>query len=146
MGISLSLFVCYLVPLYLWSEQIKVANEIQTNFRDSVRQIYEGDTLSVKESFEMPKHIEYVYCADVSNERVGYKNIAPLMHSDSFKAISQNTKGSIKCNQYPSVIMLKKSSLNSNEDVSEQNMAENLDQKGSDGLNCMNSQFLHMYN
>jgi hypothetical protein len=79
MGISISLFVCYLVPLYLWSEQVKVANEIQTNFRDSVRQIYEGDKLSVKESFEIPNHIEYVYCADVSTDRLGYKNIAPLM-------------------------------------------------------------------
>jgi len=42
--------------------------------------------------------------------------------------------------------MLKKSSLNSSEDVSEQNMAENLDEKGSDGLNCVNSLFLNMYN
>jgi hypothetical protein len=42
--------------------------------------------------------------------------------------------------------MLKKSSFNPNADVSEDNMAENLDQKGSDGLNCVNSKFLHMYN
>lgn len=58
-GLTLTIVVCYLLPLYLWCTQAEKAVEIKLNFKESLQQIYEGDKMSKKESYVLKKNVEY---------------------------------------------------------------------------------------
>lgn len=60
-GLTLTVVVCYLLPLYLWSAQASKAVDIKLNFKESLQQIYEGDKMSKKESYVHPRNVEYSF-------------------------------------------------------------------------------------
>ncbi len=67
------------------------------NFKESLQQIYEGDKMSKKESYLLTK--EYSYQS---------KHSFSCKSSRSDKWAINKNEGTVKCDLYPSVVMMKR--------------------------------------
>jgi hypothetical protein len=104
----MSIFVVFLIayagPFMLYSACLTESNIFETNFRLSLKQMYDGDRLSKKETSILPKT-----GGCLKTDSAGQSTVC---HSDYARFGHYNIPGSIKCAAYPTTILLKQSQLN----------------------------------
>ena len=54
-AVTIGIFVAYVNPFIFFCETVKEASHFETNFRLSLKQMYDGDRLSKKETSILPK-------------------------------------------------------------------------------------------
>ena len=85
-GITLSVAVCYLIPLLQWKERSQKVDQMIKNFRDSIKLIYSGETRTVEDQNSAK------YISILSNIQLGHDQIHDLFEphgSDGLNCINQ---------------------------------------------------------
>ena len=113
-AMTVSIMVCFANPFVFLCETVAEACHFETNFRLSLKQMYDGDRLSKKETSFLPKSSSG---ADTSMfDEQSLSQMATTIDKSTMLAKAllddprhANTPGTIKCNQYPTTRLLKKS-------------------------------------
>ena len=103
------IFVSYANSFILYCETVQEASHFETNFRLSLKQMYEGDRLSKKETSILPKTCKFLDVrSSINGSNAGCGEYASTTDRSSMLAkttlddpIYANIPGSIKQNQYP---------------------------------------------
>ena len=110
------IFVAYANSFVFFCESVKEASHFETNFRLSLKQMYDGDRLSKKETSILPKSCQFLEIAsarlDTSYEDAGASTTdmtSMLVKTTIDNPRYANIPGSIKCSQYPTTRLLKQS-------------------------------------
>lgn len=126
---TVGIFVSYVNPFVFFMETVRESSYFETNFRLSLKQMYDGDRLSKKETSILPKTVKLL-------ENAGRSSLAPDFSQNAHSttansqfllqgratddAILANIPGSIKQSQYPTTQLLKRSSLKNPDFMSDQ--------------------------
>jgi len=146
---TLTLFICYLLPVKLWIDQAAAAHEVNQNFKGSLQMIYNGDKLSKKEAYF---HMNAQF-SEQSNQMSEENSLEKLNDTSQRKkklAYLKATDGVIKCEQYPTVMQLRnplnKMTASEMRTTTVEEFGDVFDRGSPDGKNCVNSKFITMCN
>jgi len=100
------IIITYISPIFFYATCMRQGRDFETNFRLSLKQMYDGDRLSRKETSILPK----TYNVDSGDTAAGYAStVAGFTDLQSFQAQPYNMKGTVKCAAYPTTVLLQQS-------------------------------------
>ena len=111
-AMTVSIMVCYANPFVFICETVAEACHFETNFRLSLKQMYDGDRLSKKETSFLPKasgRSDSSFFDQQSQMASTVDKTTMLAKALLDDPRNANTPGAIKCNQYPTTRLLKQS-------------------------------------
>ena len=85
--IILAILITYISPIFFYSKCIREASYFETNFRLSLKQMYDGDRLSKKETSILPK----TYSVESKDFDSGLTSIAETTEATSMMIKMPNT-------------------------------------------------------
>ena len=116
-SVSGGILVSFANSFVLYCETVKESSHFETNFRLSLKQMYDGDRKSKKETSILPSTCKFIEVKDASYRGStldgGYASTTDmtmmLAKSTMDNPLYANIPGTIKCNQYPTTRLLKQS-------------------------------------
>ena len=114
-SIALTVLVTFVSPIFFYYQCVVEASHFEVNFRLSLKQMYDGDRLSKKETSILPKtnnlDPNFDTATGFASTCAGHTEISScLIRVDGHtKAEAFNTPGTVKWGAYPTTLMLRQS-------------------------------------